>query len=338
MSALTRLLESRNAELLVPAIAAARRLRVPASEAASLTRVLLAIAGDASTSTVLRVEALAALPGAMELEPGLFKFLVASLDSSGAVMLRTTAAGVLAKSRLDRNQTRSLIATVKTIGPLEVNRLLGAFEKLTHENLSLALIGALYESPGRSGLQADAFKGWLKKGTPLVRKKGEELLASLHEGSAEKRSRLLELASSLQPGDVRRGQRVFNGEKAACASCHAIGYLGGKSGPDLTRIGQVRTEHDLLESLVYPSITFVRSYEPILVVTQTGEVHNGYLRKDAPEEVVLVTGPDKEARIPRDQILEMKLGTTSIMPAGLTDQLSRQELADLLAFLRATRW
>ena len=117
----------------------------------------------------------------------------------------------------------------------------------------------------------------------------------------------VELAESLKDGDVRRGQKVFNGEKAACASCHAIGYLGGTSGPDLTRIGQVRTEHDLLESIVYPSITFVRSYEPMLVVAQTGEVLSGYLRKDAPDEVVLVTGPDKEARIPREDIVEMKL-------------------------------
>ena len=44
-------------------------------------------------------------------------------------------------------------------------------------------------------------------------------------------------------------------------------YLGGHVGPDLTNIGQARTERDLLESIVYPSASFVRSYEPIIVVT-----------------------------------------------------------------------
>ena len=68
------------------------------------------------------------------------------------------------------------------------------------------------------------------------------------------------------------GRPVFNGPKAACVTCHAIGYVGGKLGPDLTKIGQVRAERDLLESIVYPSASFVRSYEPVSVATRDGQV------------------------------------------------------------------
>jgi putative heme-binding domain-containing protein len=137
---------------------------------------------------------------------------------------------------------------------------------------------------------------------------------------------------------MRRGQSVFNSQKAACASCHAIGYLGGKVGPDLTNIGQVRTERDLLEAILYPSASFVRSYEPMIVGTRGGDEFSGVLRRDAPDEVVLATGPDTEVRVARNEITEMRPGAVSVMPGGLDQQLSRQELADLLAFLRATRW
>ena len=57
---------------------------------------------------------------------------------------------------------------------------------------------------------------------------------------------------------------------------------------------------------------------------------------DLPDEIVLATERD-EIRIPRRDIVDMQPGTVSLMPSGLTDQLSRQELADLLAFLKATR-
>jgi len=135
-----------------------------------------------------------------------------------------------------------------------------------------------------------------------------------------------------------RGQAIFNSPKAACASCHAIGYLGGQVGPDLTSIGQIRTERDLLESIVYPSASFVRSYEPVLVITKSGEPHNGVLRQDAADEILLATGPGTEVRIARADIAEMRPGSVSVMPGGLDEQLSRQELADLVAFLKGTKW
>jgi putative heme-binding domain-containing protein len=117
-----------------------------------------------------------------------------------------------------------------------------------------------------------------------------------------------------------------------------LGYLGGKVGPDLTTIGTVRTERDLLESIVYPSASFVRSYEPFVVSKKDEEEVSGILRKDAPDEVVLITGPETEVHIPRAEVNGMRPGNVSIMPAGMEEQLTRQELADLIVFLKATKW
>ncbi|HVY69030.1 MAG TPA: hypothetical protein VHH73_03840, partial [Verrucomicrobiae bacterium] len=62
------------------------------------------------------------------------------------------------------------------------------------------------------------------------------------------------------------------------------------------------------------------------------------VRRDAADEIVLVTGPDAEVHIARNDISEMRPGTVSVMPQGLDEQLNRQELADLVAFLKNTRW
>jgi putative heme-binding domain-containing protein len=130
---------------------------------------------------------------------------------------------------------------------------------------------------------------------------------------------------------------VFYSTKAACSSCHAIGYLGGNIGPDLTHIGKIRNERDLLESIVFPSASFVRSYEPWLVTTKDGRVHNGVLRKDAPDEIVLATNATEEVRILRSDIEDMQPSKVSIMPAGLDQLLTPRELADLVAFLKACK-
>jgi putative heme-binding domain-containing protein len=81
----------------------------------------------------------------------------------------------------------------------------------------------------------------------------------------------------------------------------------------------------------------VRGYEPVIVDTIDGLTFNGFLKEDNQTEIILVTGDRKEIRIPRNDIEKMAQGTVSIMPAGLDQQLSDQELADLLEFLKTAR-
>ena len=169
-----------------------------------------------------------------------------------------------------------------------------------------------------------------------MREQAQELLTSLDLNISQQKALLEELLESCKGGDARRGQSVFNGSKAACSSCHEVGYLGGDLGPDLSRIGQIRSERDLLESMVFPSASFVRSYEPVVIETKSGEIHNGVLREDAQDEVMLVTGAESRVRLARTEIAEIRPGTVSVMPSGLDQLLSEQELADLLAFLKET--
>ncbi len=337
--ALNEVLNGSDAALVAQAVATAREVSVPKEDALEMTTALLHLASDTNRTDEVRLDAVAAVPGGLaSVAPELFDFLRANLDLSKPVATRGRAANVFAKAKLSPEQLSAMTETIKTASPLEITHLLSAYENSRDEAIGFKLVLALEQSKGLSGLSPGALKPRLTNFPMSVQEKGDALMATLNVDTAKQKAHLEELQQQLKGGDVRRGQAVFNSAKAACASCHAIGYLGGKVGPDLTSIGQARSERDLLESIVYPSASFVRSYEPIIVATKSGDEHSGVLRKDAAEEVVLATGPETEVRIARGDIADMRPGTVSVMPQGLDEQLNKQDLADLLAFLKNTKW
>ena len=93
----------------------------------------------------------------------------------------------------------------------------------------------------------------------------------------------------------------------------------------------------MLESIVFPNASLVRSYEPVLIATKDGKTINGLIRKETPEEITLATGVNQEVRVARDDIEAIQPSKVSIMPAGLDQQLTPGELADLVAFLKACK-
>ncbi len=341
VKALSRLLSGPDRSLAAEAVATARALPLPKEGSRPIASALLGVALDKDQPEMVRLNALSAVPGGLKrVDPVLFDFLSAACQPTNSVVVRTTAASVLAKARFTPQQLLSLAdTTVRNAGPMEVTKLLAAFDNTSdpEEVIGAHLLASLKNSPSLGSLRGDVLKPALAKYPASVQQQADALLASLQVDAAQQTAHLKQLLDSLPKPDIRHGQAVFNSSKAACASCHTIGYLGGHVGPDLTNVGKIRTDRDLLESIVYPSSSFVRSFEPIIVTTRDGEQYNGVLRKDAPDEIVLATGPDTEARVPRVDIEEMRPGNISIMPAGLADQLSTQELSDLVGFLKSAR-
>jgi putative heme-binding domain-containing protein len=267
----------------------------------------------------------------------MFAFLTAQVSPQQPAAQRVMAADVLGRAKLSAQQLTALADSLQNAGPLEIGRLLPAYEQSSDEPVGMRLVAALKDAKAFRALRADMVRPRLAKYSPAVQKAAEPLLAKLEPDAAAQRHRLEQLLSSLPKGDVRRGQAIFMNQKTACSTCHAIGYLGGNIGPDLTRVGSVRQERDLLESIVFPSASFVQSYEPTLVDTTDGDRQSGIVIKNDADEVVLVTGPTQELHLPKSKVKEMRPGTVSVMPTGLEQQLSPQELADLLAFLKACR-
>jgi putative heme-binding domain-containing protein len=112
---------------------------------------------------------------------------------------------------------------------------------------------------------------------------------------------------------------------------------GGRIGPDLSKIGAIRTPRDLLEAIVLPSVSFARGYEAFTAVTAGGQVHTGVITRETPEAIYLFSTDRVETRVPRTEIESLAQSTVSIMPEGMEAQLSRQELADLIAFLQSLK-
>ncbi len=331
-------LTNSDSEIVALAVSVARVVPAPKDAPSALQASLLRVARDSARPIELRVAAVASVQNPQTaVPPDVFDLLKSAVDPARPMEVRATAAAILEKGTLDRAQLMSLTSSFQNAGPLELPRLVRAYAAGADDAIGLAMIAALKQSSARSSVRADVLRPILAKYSEPVQKEGEAFLTSLTVDTANQIRRIDELLPTIQGGDITRGQAVFNSAKVACYSCHAIGYMGGRIGPDLTRIGQVRSERDLLEAIVYPSASFARGYEPVVIKTRSGAVHTGVLRSnDLPEEVIVATERD-ETRILRRDIVDMQPGTVSLMPQGLTDQLTRQELADLLAFLKATR-
>ncbi len=260
--------------------------------------------------------------------------LLVSIDREQPSNIRGTAADVLSKAKLSPPQLIALAARLPRANPLELDRLLTAFAQSADETVGLKLLDALTAPEIRGSVTVEAIRQRLAKYSPAIHAEAQKLYAMINAEYEQQSARLEETLHALPPGDLRRGQAIFNSTRVSCRNCHTIGYVGGKIGPDLTRIGQIRQPRDLVESILFPSASFVRSYEPVMIRTSEGQIHSGNLKKDAPDEIILTVAADKEIRIPRSDVEEVLPGKVSIMPAGLDKQLSLQELADLVEFLR----
>jgi putative membrane-bound dehydrogenase-like protein len=335
---LQKSLRSTDDEITRQGVAAVRALSPLKGALTNLNDQLLQLARDRHRPNELRLEAIAAVTGALPpVEDSLIEFLISAVDSSQSPVSRTAAASALGRARLSQPQLEKLIDALPRLGPMELSRVSAAFDNATDEALGLKLVDALKKSSGLKGLRPDTVKTRLAKFPASVQAEGEQLMRLLNVDLAQQKARLDQLEAALIGGDHRRGQTIFNGTRAACATCHTIGYLGGQAGPDLTRIGSVRTERDLLEAIVYPSASFARAYEPTIVETRDGEVHSGVVKRETSDSIDLLTGPGAEQRFSRAEISTVRPGSLSLMPEGLDQQLTRQELADLVAFLKSLK-
>ncbi len=322
--------------LMSVAISAAGRI----SKKTGITAALHQTAQAEANSAEIRLTALHALPAGSALMDSEVDFLLLSINPSHPPQTRSVASETLGHSRLSPGSLGKLVGVISTAGPVELSRLLAAFDTGGDESIGRRILGALREIKAVRSIPLAELRVHLAKFPESVRNEAEPFFTSIHQDAAEQAKQLEALWTTLQqvPGDLNRGQSLFNGPKAACSTCHKIGYLGGEVGPELTKIGEVRSERDLLESIVYPSASFVRSYEPLQVTLKDGDNVNGILRNETAQELELVTGPGPTRHLLRSDIVQTQPGTVSIMPAGLGDALSHQELADILKFVKTVRW
>jgi putative membrane-bound dehydrogenase-like protein len=338
VASLAALLDGGSAELTEQTVLVVRHAATSRGRIEPLAAALGKIAANKSLPDATRLAALAAIPGASsEITAEQFDYARRFLEREAPAAERGAALDAIARAKLNREQLLSLSRALGSSTPPEVDRLLESFQRSTDQQVGLALVAELRRYGLLTSLRIDMIKPRLAKFPPAVQKAAEELYPRINADLAEQGQTLERILRELPQGDVRRGQAVFQSTKAVCASCHAIGYLGGRVGPDLTRIAEIRTKRDLVESIVFPSASIVRSYEPVSIETRSGMIYNGLVKQETAEQVELITGTDRTERILRSDIEETRPSRISVMPAGLDKQLSRQELADLVEFLQTCK-
>ena len=140
------------------------------------------------------------------------------------------------------------------------------------------------------------------------------------------------VADVMKLGDPARGEAIFRRKDQLCLKCHAIAGCGGQVGPDLSSVGASAQIDYLIDSVITPNKQVKENYHAVLVTTQQGLSYTGIKVQESPEKLVLRTADDKELTILIKDIDERKMGG-SLMPDGLTDVLTRNELLDLVRFL-----
>lgn len=135
-----------------------------------------------------------------------------------------------------------------------------------------------------------------------------------------------------EDSDPFRGELIYRQAALQCQKCHAIGGVGGRVGPDMISIGASAQVDYLVESLLDPAAKVKENFHSVVIATDNGQVFTGIPVRRSEEEVVLRDAEDRLITIAVNAIDEEVEGR-SLMPKGLVDELSEQDLVDLIRFL-----
>jgi putative heme-binding domain-containing protein len=136
---------------------------------------------------------------------------------------------------------------------------------------------------------------------------------------------------SVKPGDMRRGQAIFEG-KGRCATCHRVNGRGPRVAPDLSDVGALRSPGSLQRSLVDPSSQMMPINRPVRAVTKDGAVITGRRLNEDTYSVQLIDERERLLSLTKADLREFTILQTSPMPS-FKDTLSANELADVVAYL-----
>ena len=139
-------------------------------------------------------------------------------------------------------------------------------------------------------------------------------------------------------GKPEHGKALFNDLKGlACVKCHAVGGQGGAVGPELTSVGVKYPKDEIITSVLYPSAKISSGYEPVVIALADGRVVTGVVKGETAEALLIDDVDAKHQTIPKSEIDARKLGDVSLMPSGLAEGLSRDDFADLVAYLETLK-
>jgi len=141
--------------------------------------------------------------------------------------------------------------------------------------------------------------------------------------------------------DLANGKAMF--EAASCNACHDASAAGGRIGPDLAGVAERFQPAAMLTEMLEPSTVINKDYKAWEIHIETDDIFaentlHGLITEQTPDTLRVVTNPLQDTEgttIARTQITEMKPAPLSTMPTGLLNSFTKEEILDLIAYLRS---
>ena len=130
--------------------------------------------------------------------------------------------------------------------------------------------------------------------------------------------------------EAANGAKMFT---RACALCHTHSGQGHTVGPDLTGLRN-QPAATLLMHIIVPNHEVQGAYTMYEVDTKDNQTFAGLLAADTPDQITLKLPLGLTKTIPRKTIKSLRASLKSLMPDQLEKTMTKQELADLLKFLK----
>jgi putative heme-binding domain-containing protein len=150
-----------------------------------------------------------------------------------------------------------------------------------------------------------------------------------------------DLAAAVEQLD--HGRSFSNGKQmfqvANCIACHKMNGAGQEIGPDLTKLDpKLQKPVEILRDILEPSFRINEKYYTYIFETQAGQAITGLILEETPEAIKVIENPLAKAQpvvLKPSDILSREKSPNSIMPKGLLDKLTHEEILDLVAYIAA---
>ncbi len=138
-------------------------------------------------------------------------------------------------------------------------------------------------------------------------------------------------------GDTANGAKIFSSQTAGCAGCHQVKDQGVDFGPNLSEIGSKLGKDALLEAILDPSAGISFGYEAFQLQLKSGDEAYGLIVSDSADDVAVKAVGGIVTRYQKSDVVKREQMKLSIMPIGLQQTMTSQELVDLVEYLSSLK-
>lgn len=139
------------------------------------------------------------------------------------------------------------------------------------------------------------------------------------------------LAINKLKGDPAKGKLLFASQ--GCVACHSISKGEKMKGPFMGQVGSIMNREQITESILKPNASISQGFATVMITAKGNKSYTGFVTEETAARVVLRDIGGNVYAVKTSDILSRKEMKTSMMPAGLANSLSYEELASLVTFL-----